>query len=78
MLEVRTRNQAAVAVVRKVNPITRGWAGVFHFGNSTRVFGQQQTLVRHRLRRWLWRKSIAAPTGCSVSSPTTDWQANTR
>jgi group II intron reverse transcriptase/maturase len=56
VLEVRTRNQAAVAVVRKVNQITRGWAGAFHYGNSTHVFGQQQTFVRNRLRRWLWRK----------------------
>lgn len=56
VLEVRTRNQAAVAVVRKVNAITRGWANSFHYGNSTSVFGQQQEFVRHRLRRWLWRK----------------------
>jgi len=56
VLEVRTRNQAAVAVVRKVNQITRGWATTFHYGNSTHVFGKQQTFVRNRLRRWLWRK----------------------
>jgi len=56
VLEVRTRNQAAVAVVRKANAITRGWANSFHYGNSTSVFGQQQEFVRHRLRRWLWRK----------------------
>jgi hypothetical protein len=56
VLEVRTRNQAAVAVVRKVNAITRGWANAFHYGNSTAVFGKQQAFVQHRLRRWLWRK----------------------
>jgi group II intron reverse transcriptase/maturase len=56
VLEVRTRNLAAVAVVRKVNQITRGWAAAFHYGNSTRVFGKQQSFVRNRLRRWLWRK----------------------
>lgn len=56
VLEVRTRNQPAVAVVRKVNQLTRGWANAFHYGNSTHVFGRQQTFVRHRLRRWLWRK----------------------
>jgi len=56
VLEVRTRNQAAVAVVRKVNPIIRGWANAFHYGHSTHVFGRQQTFVRDRLRRWLWRK----------------------
>jgi RNA-directed DNA polymerase len=56
VLEVRTRNQAAVAVVRKVNQITRDWAQAFHYGNSTLVFGKQQAFVRNRLRRWLWRK----------------------
>ena len=56
VLEVRTRNQAAVAVLRKVNQITRGWAGAFHYGHSTHGFGQQQLFVRNRLRRWLWRK----------------------
>ena len=56
VLEVRTRNQPAVAVIRKVNQITRGWATAFHYGNSTHVFGKQQTFVRDRLRRWLWRK----------------------
>jgi RNA-directed DNA polymerase len=56
VLEVRTRNQSAVAVVRKVNQITRGWAAAFHYGNSSHVFGKQQTFVRNRLRRWLWRK----------------------
>ena len=56
VLEVRTRNQAAVVVVRKVNQITRGWATAFHYGHSTHVFGKQQTFVRNRLRRWLWRK----------------------
>lgn len=56
VLEVRTRNQSAVAVVRKVNQITRGWATAFHYGNSSHVFGKQQAFVRNRLRRWLWRK----------------------
>ena len=55
-LEVRTRNQAAVVVVRKVNQITRGWVGASHYGHSTRVFGRQQTFARNRLRRWLGRK----------------------
>ena len=55
-LEVRSRNQPAVAVVRKVNQITRGWATSFHYGNSTHVLSKQQVFVRNRLRRWLWRK----------------------
>ena len=56
VLEVRSRNQPAVAIVRKVNQITRGWATAFHYGNSTQVFSKQQVFVRNRLRRWLWRK----------------------
>ena len=56
VLEVRSRNQPAVAMVRKVNQITRGWATAFHYGNSTHVFSKQQAFVRNRLRRWLWRK----------------------
>ncbi|MCS6243165.1 MAG: hypothetical protein H2172_04795 [Opitutus sp.] len=56
VLEVRSRNQPAVAMVRKVNQITRGWATAFHYGNSTHVFSKQQVFVRNRLRRWLWRK----------------------
>ena len=56
VLEVRTRNQAAVAVIRKVNAITRGWANAYHYGHSTAVFGKQQLFVQDRLRRWLWRK----------------------
>jgi hypothetical protein len=56
VLEVRTRNQAAVTVVRKVNQLTRGWAGAFNYGHSTHVFGKHQLFVQNRLRRWLWRK----------------------
>lgn len=56
VLNVRTRNLPAVAVIRKVNQITRGWAIAFRYGNCTRVFGKQQRFTRDRLRRWLWRK----------------------
>ncbi len=37
LLKVRTRNQAAVAVVRKVNQITGGWAQAFQYGNRSHV-----------------------------------------
>lgn len=56
VLNLRTRNQPAVAVIKKVNQIARGWANAYHYGNSTRVFGKQQFFVRNILRRWLWRK----------------------
>lgn len=56
VLNVQTRNQPAVAVIKKVNQIARGWANAYHYGNSTRVFGKQQFFVRNALRRWLWRK----------------------
>ena len=50
VLAVRTRDQAAVAVVRKVNQITRGWAQAFQYGNSTPMFYNPQAFFRHRLR----------------------------
>ena len=56
VLNVRTRNEPAVAVVRQVNRLTRGWANAFHYANSTRVFGKLQGFTRNCLRRWLWRK----------------------
>ena len=56
VLNVRTRNQPATAVIRSLNQITRGWATAFHYGHSTRVFNRQQLFVRSCLRRWLWRK----------------------
>ena len=56
ILNVRTRNQSAVAALRQVNQITRGWAQAFHYGQSARVFWKQQLFVRNTVRRWLWRK----------------------
>jgi len=50
VLAVRTRDQAAVAVVRKVNQITRGWAQAFQYGNSTPMFYNPQAFFHHRLR----------------------------
>ena len=52
VLEVRTRNPpAVVVVVRKVNPVTLGWATAFHYGHGTHVFENHQAFVRDRLRR---------------------------
>jgi len=43
-------------VVEAVNRVLRGWAGYFHYGNSTRVMQHMSNYSRNRLRRWLWRK----------------------
>jgi len=43
-------------VVVEVNRVLRGWAGYFHYGNSTLVMSQMRNYSRNRLRRWLWRK----------------------
>lgn len=52
VLDVSTRNEPAVVMIRKVNQLSRGWATVFHLGNCTRCFAKQQVFVRYRLRRW--------------------------
>jgi RNA-directed DNA polymerase len=43
-------------VVREANQVLRGWAGYFHYRNSTSVMGRMQRYSRERLRRWIWRK----------------------
>ncbi|MFO1458949.1 MAG: group II intron maturase-specific domain-containing protein [Verrucomicrobiota bacterium] len=39
-----------------VNRLLRGWAGYFHYRNSSRVMAKLNWHVRNRVRRWLWRK----------------------
>lgn len=56
VLNRSTQNQPAVAVVRTINQVTRGWAQAFHYGNCSSCLSKQQIFVRNRLRRWLWRK----------------------
>lgn len=51
---------AVGTVIGQLNRRLKGWAGYFHYGNSTRVMGAVEEDVRRRLRRWLWRKH-----GCS-------------
>jgi len=46
--------------VTRLNRRLKGWAGYFHYGNSTRVLSQVGYYTRSTLRRWLWRKH-----GCS-------------
>ena len=44
------------SAIYKVNQITRGWAGYFHFGNSTNSFGSLNFWLYERVRRWLCTK----------------------
>ncbi len=43
-------------VVEEANRVLRGWAGYFHYGNSTSVMKRMKDYSQNRLRRWLWRK----------------------
>lgn len=43
-------------VIRRINQRMRGWAGYFHYGNSTRVMAKLQWYVEARVGRWLWKK----------------------
>jgi group II intron reverse transcriptase/maturase len=51
-----TLHRPRAEAVEELNTLLRGWAGYFHYRQSTRVFSNVQTWVRDRLRRWLWRK----------------------
>jgi group II intron reverse transcriptase/maturase len=42
--------------VARVNRVLRGWAGYFHYRNSSAVMDDAMTYARDRLRRWVWRK----------------------
>ena len=56
ILNVRTRNQPDLAIVKKLNQITRGWFTAFDYGHSHNVLKVQQSYVESKLRHWLWRK----------------------
>jgi group II intron reverse transcriptase/maturase len=43
-------------VVQEANQVLRGWAGYFHYRNSTSVMSGMKRFSRERLRRWIWRK----------------------
>jgi group II intron reverse transcriptase/maturase len=47
---------SSAEVVAETNRTLRGWAGYFHYRNSTSVLGILRGYSRNRLRRWLWRK----------------------
>lgn len=46
--------------MERVNRILRGWAGYYHYRNSSRVFGKTKSWVATRTKRWLWRKHACA------------------
>jgi hypothetical protein len=46
--------------MERVNRILRGWAGYYHYRNSSRVFGKANYWVSTRAKRWLWRKQACA------------------
>ena len=56
ILNHRTLWRPVKEVMEEVNRVLRGWAGYFHYGNSTSVMGRMGQHSRNRLRRWLWRK----------------------
>jgi group II intron reverse transcriptase/maturase len=51
-----TRWQSIAKVVQETNRVLRGWAGYFHYRNSTSVMSGLKRYSRNRLRRWIWRK----------------------
>ena len=44
--------EAPEEVIRRINQRMRGWAGYFHYGNSTRVLAKLQWYVEARVGRW--------------------------
>ena len=51
-----TQWKSIAEVVKDTNAVLRGWAGYFHYRNSTSVMGELKLYSRERLRRWVWRK----------------------
>jgi group II intron reverse transcriptase/maturase len=60
ILNHRTLWRSTEELMTRVNRRLKGWAGYFHYANSTRVLGPMDQYTRTTLRRWLWRKH-----GCS-------------
>ena len=43
-------------LIKRLNPVLRGWANYFRTGNSDAKFNQIDDYVHSRFRRWLWRR----------------------
>ena len=56
ILNHQTLWRSSAQVVEETNRTLRGWAGYFHYRNSTSVMGIMRRYSQNRLRRWLWRK----------------------
>lgn len=56
ILNHQTLWRSRAQVVEETNRTLRGWAGYFHYRNSTSVMGVMRRYSQNRLRRWLWRK----------------------
>lgn len=56
-------------VVPELNRRLQGWAGYFHYGNSSAVMGEVGDYVRNKLQRWLWRKRGCSSALWSTYSP---------
>jgi len=56
ILNHRTHWRSIEEVVEEANEVLRGWAGYFHYGNSTAVMNRLKHYSQNRFRRWLWRK----------------------
>ena len=51
-----SRHASAVATVRALNRVLRGWGAYFYQEHCSRVFRRAQHWVQERLRGWLWHK----------------------
>lgn len=53
-------------LVNRMNPISRGWANYFHYGNSSQVFSSVNDWMFMRMRRWLRKKHAGQSGGRSM------------
>ena len=51
-----SRHKSGRAVVKRLNPIIRGWCGYYRHVSSQAAFTRIEHLLAHKLRRWSFRK----------------------